>query len=468
MEHHERTACPKLTGRIVSPGEPGYSEARLDSNFYYSKDKFPTVIVYCQDTHDVQNAVRWARCHEVPIRVRSGGHHHEAFSTGTGVIVIDVSEMKQVRINKSKGIATVQAGNTGQELYSKLYESGLTQVGGTCAEVGISGLLLSGGMGPLLRRHGLTCDSLVALEMVDANGRVIHATENNEHKDLFWASRGGGGGNFGILTSMTIKVYPAKPVTWFNIGWDWNQPVEEVIDTWQNFFLRADIRWFSHLDLWSKLFPSEQFDKLPLKAMGVFWGTPEEARWELTPLLNVGRPSDQTIELVSWDQAIKNFEVSNEIFITSKPEYKSSGAYAMRPLPPEAIKIIRKTLEDTTSPLLNVLIYSLGGAFQDTPPTGTAFYYREAKFFIQYYNQWLEDEEAPKRKHELESLRRRLLPYTKGDYVGNPDSEIEDYLTAYYGGNVDRLRYVKGKYDPYNVFCFEQSIPPAPKAGSWL
>jgi FAD/FMN-containing dehydrogenase len=316
-------------------------------------------------------------------------------------------------------------------------------------------------MGPLLRRHGLTCDSLVKLEMVDANGCVIYATKNNEHKDLFWASRGGGGGNFGIVTSVALKVYPAKPVTWFNIGWDWNQPVEEVIATWQNFFLHADRRWFSHL--WSKPFPVEQFNVLPLKAMGVFWGTPDAARQELAPLLNIGRPTNQTIELVSWDKAIKYFEVSNEIFIASKPEYKSSGAYAMRPLPPEAINIIRNTLENTTSPLLNVLIYSLGGAFQDKSPTDTAFYYREAKFFIQYYNQWLEEEVASKRVRELETLRRRLLPYTQGDYVGNPDTNIEDYLTAYYGGNVDRLRCVKRKYDPENVFHFEQSIPPAPE-----
>jgi hypothetical protein len=108
MEQRKSVPCPELTGRIVIPGEPGYDRARLDWNFYTSKNRFPDVIVYCQNTRDVQNAVRWARCHNVPIRVRSGGHHHESFSTGTGVIVIDVSEMKQVHVDKYNGYATVQ------------------------------------------------------------------------------------------------------------------------------------------------------------------------------------------------------------------------------------------------------------------------------------------------------------------------------------------------------------------------
>ncbi|WP_172840435.1 FAD-binding oxidoreductase [Virgibacillus phasianinus] len=451
--------CPDLSGRIIVPGEPGYNDGRLDWNYFASKNKFPYVIVYCQNTNDVQHAVRWARCNNVPIRIRSGGHNHEAFSTGTGVIVIDVSEMKQLSIEKEKGIATVQAGVTGSELYRRLYDEGLTQVGGTCSDVGISGLVLSGGMGPLLRRHGLTCDSLVMFEMVDANGNIIYATKYNEYSDLFWATCGGGGGNFGIVTSVTLRVYPATPVTWFNIGWDWNQPVEQIIDTWQRFFSTADRRWFSHLDLWSKAFPMEHFKKYPLKVMGVFWGTPDEARQELGPLINIGHPGDQTIELVNWDRAIKFFETSNEIFVTEKPTYKSSGAYAMELLTPEAISTIRRTLENTSSPLLNVLIYSLGGALQDKIPTETAFYYRNAKLFIQYYNQWVEESSASERIQELEVLRQRMLAYTTGDYVGNPDTNIQDYLLAYYGGNINRLIYVKRRYDPENVFNFQQSIP---------
>ncbi|WP_188456222.1 FAD-binding oxidoreductase [Virgibacillus oceani] len=465
MDQRKRNPCPDLTGRIVIPGAPEYNEARLDYNFFTSQDKFPSIIVYCQNTKDVSNAIGWARCHNVPIRIRSGGHNHESFSTGTGVIVIDVSEMKRVSLDKSKGTAIVEPGVTGQELYETLYKEGFTQVGGTCPDVGISGLVLSGGMGPLLRRHGLTCDTLLSAQIVDADGRLIRATENNKYKDLFWALRGGGGGNFGVVVSITIKVFPAKPVTWFNIGWDWNQPIEEVIDTWQEFFSKADRRWFSHLDLWSKAFPTDQFDKLPIKVLGVYYGPPEEARKELSPFLNIGRPSNQEIELVNWNEAIQLFDESTAIFISEKPEYKSPGAFAVDTLPPAAIKTITKTLRNTTSPYFNVLIFSLGGAYSDIAPTDTAFYYRKDKFFLQYTVQWIEDENASKRIREVEALRGRLLPYTGGDYVGNPDSRIKDYLTAYFGGNADRLMRVKRKYDPNNVFHFPQSIPPAP--ASW-
>lgn len=457
--------CPELTGRVVTKDNVNYNEARLVSNYYSSKNQYPDVIVYCQNTQDVQNAVKWARCHRKRIRVRSGGHNHEAFSTGSGV-VIDVSEMKKLQVNKETRVATVQPGVTGRELYTQLYAMGLTQVGGTCSDVGISGLVLTGGIGPLLRRHGLACDNLLELEMVDVNGALIHVNKSNEHKDLFWACCGGGAGNFGVVTSLTLKVYPAIPVTWFNIGWDWTQPVAQVISAWQEFFSDPNPRWFSHLDVWAKAFPKEKFNKQPVKVLGVFWGTPEEARLELAPLLNIGTPTEQTIELVNWDKAIKLFEDSTSVFITAKPEYKSTGAFAPKRLPQEAINKITNTLQRSTSPLLNVLLFSLGGATQQIAPTDTAYFYRDAKFFVCYSIQWLQEKDDRKQIGELDALRTSLLPYTQGDYVGNPDRSIQDYLTAYYGDNVARLRCVKRRYDPDQLFQFEQEIPPAPADGN--
>ena len=460
-EFQDSMTCPELTGRVVLKGQSGYDQGRLVSNYYTSKNKFPRVIVYCKNTQDVQNAVLWARCNKAPIRIRSGGHNHEGYSTGNDAIVIDVSEMKELKVDKSTNIATIQPGLNNFELYSQLYKEGLTHVGGTCSDVGLSGLVLSGGMGPLLRRVGLTCDSLISIEMVDAKGRIIHATKDNEHNDLFWATCGGGGGNFGVITAMKIKVYPATDVTWFNIGWDWDQPIDQVIAGWQDFFAKPDKNWFSHLDLWAKPFPGEPLKKRPIKVLGVFWGTPEQARKQLAPLLSIGKPAVETIELVNWDKAIQAIEDSTAVFLTEKPEYKFSGAFVMEKLPPEAIKIIATTLRESTSPLLNVLLFSMGGAISEKAPTDTAYFYRDAKFFINYSIQWLKEDEDQKQMTELTTLRQRLLPYTAGDYVGNPDHELKDYLTTYYGGNVGKLECVKRKYDPENIFKFEQSIPPA-------
>lgn len=454
------TPCPKLTGRIVAKGDPEYDVDRLVSNYYTSKDKFPHLIVYSQTTQDVQNAVLWARCNNIPIRIRSGGHNHEGYSTGTDAIVIDVSEMKGLKVDKVTSTATIQPGLNNRELYGRLFKQGLTHVGGTCSDVGLSGLVLSGGMGPLLRRVGLTCDSLVSVDIVDANGRIIQATKDNEHKDLFWATCGGGGGNFGVIVSMNIRVYPATDVTWFNIGWDWNQPIEQVIAAWQDFFAKPDRNWFSHLDVWAKSFPAEKLKKQPVKALGVFFGPPDQAREQLAPLLKVGKPTVAAIELVDWDKAIKLIEESTAVFLTDKPEYKSTGAFVMNNLPPEALKIMTTALQDSQAPLLNVLLFSMGGATADIAPADTAYFYRKAKFFINYSSQWLNASDDQKQKTELTALRQRLLPYSVGDYIGNPDPDFKDYLTAYYGTNADRLKCIKRKYDPDNVFQFEQSIPP--------
>lgn len=459
---NKSTICPELTGRVVFPSQPEYNNARLVSNYYTSKDRYPDVVVYCQNTKDVQNAVLWARCNKKPIRIRSGGHNHEAFSTGSGAIVIDVSEMKQLEVNNVNRTAKIQPGLNNLELYTKLYKEGFTHVGGTCSEVGLSGLVLTGGMGPLLRRVGLTCDSLISLEMVDANGRLINVTKDNEYKDLFWASCGGGGGNFGVVTSMVINLYPADDVTWFNIGWDWNHPIDKIVTAWLDFFGKDDRQWFSHLDIWSKTFPRDDLKKEPLKVLGVFWGSPEEARRQLATLLNISKPNEVVIEKVTWDQAIKNIEDSTAVFLTAKPEYKSTGAYVKDTLPSEVVKIITETLENSSSPLFNVLLFSMGGATAEIAPQATAYYYRDDKFFINYSLQWLQRENDKKSIEEIDTLRKRLLPYTEGDYVGNPDMHLADYLVSYYGKNVDRLRCVKRKYDPLYIFNFEQSIPPAP------
>lgn len=454
-------SCPKLTGRVIFPEDESYNEDRLVSNYATSKNKFPKAIVYCRSAQDVQHAIQWARCRNISIRIRSGGHCHEAFSTGNGVLLIDVSEMKKVKVDPAKQIAIIEPGINNKELYTQLFKEGFTHVGGTCSEVGLSGLVLTGGIGPLIRRVGLTCDTLLYIEMVNAEGELIRATKENEHKDLFWASCGGGGGNFGVVTAMALKIYPVTDVTWFNLGWDWTQPVEEVIGAWQNFFGKQDKRWFSHLDLWPKTFPTEKFKKQPVKALGFFWGRPEDAKRELAPLLSLN-PKEVTLKRLNWLEAIEMIEESTAVFITSKPEYSSTGAYANQNLPPEAIKIIGKTLRETTAPLFNLLFFTMGGDSTKVAPKATAYFYRDAKFFLNYTIQWLESKDEKAQISELQNLRKYLLPYTVGDYIGNPDPNLEDYLQSYYGDNVDKLRCVKKKYDPENIFKFEQSIPPAP------
>ncbi len=178
-------------------------------------------------------------------------------------------------------------------------------------------------------------------------------------------------------------------MTWFNIGWDWSHPVEEIIMTWQQIFANDDKKWFSHLDLWAKAFPAKKLKQQPLKVLGLYDGTPKEARRDLQLFLKIAQPKEQTIELVDWVEAIKGFEDATAVFLTDKPEYKSTGAYAMQPLPKEAIKLIVDNLRMTDLPLLNVLLFSMGGACADIPPVDSAYFYRKALFFLDYSVQWL-------------------------------------------------------------------------------
>lgn len=447
---------PKLTGEVVMKDDKGYDEDRLVSNYYTSKNKFPAVIVYAKTAQDVQNAVLWARSTNTPIRIRSGGHNHEGFSTGTGVIVIDVSRMKSLKVEE--GVATAGPGLTNEELYGQLYEKGLTHVGGTCSEVGLSGLMLSGGIGPLIRRVGLSCDTLISFDMIDAKGRLIHVTRDNEHKDLFWAACGGGGGNFGILTELKMKVYPADDVTWFNLGWSWNDPVDTIFSTWLEQFGKQDRNLFSHLDLWGKAFDEAKLKKKPIKVLGYFWGAPEEAKKALQPFLSIGSPS-VVIEKTTWKKAIEEIGTSTAVFLTDKPEYRSTGAYIKNTLPKEAVSLIHSALQNSSSPLLNILLFTLGGASAEISPAATAYPWRQDNFFISYTSQWLEAADDTAALAELSALRTRLLPFTEGNYVGNPDPSVKDPIVDYYGQNLERLKEIKRKYDPDNVFHFEQSIP---------
>lgn len=212
----------KLTGRIVVPTDPDYDVARMNLNL--SIPKLPCIIVFCQNNKDVCNALKWARERHIPFRLRSGRHSYENFSLLNRGLIIDVSEMHRITVNTEKLTATIEAGANLGTVYKELWNYGVTIPAGTSASVGVVGLALGGGIGMLSRLFGLTCDQLMEVEMVQACGKfgakLIRANEQ-ENSNLFWACRGGGGGNFGIVTSLTFRVHPIKNVSIFSITWEW-------------------------------------------------------------------------------------------------------------------------------------------------------------------------------------------------------------------------------------------------------
>lgn len=206
------SAGTKLTGRLVFPESPDYESARLLWARQFSK--FPLAIVFCQNVQDVVNAISWCREHDVAFRARSGGHALEGWSSLDGGVVIDVSDMNRIDVDERAGVATVQTGATQGAVVDALGRMGYTIPSGGEVDPGIAGVLLGGGIGLLARSMGLACDHLLGVEMVIPSGQqgaqVITADEHN-NADLLWASRGGGGGNFGIATSFTLVSAPYPP-----------------------------------------------------------------------------------------------------------------------------------------------------------------------------------------------------------------------------------------------------------------
>lgn len=450
---------PELTGRIVVPGDLEYNQARREFNTFFNK--FPLVIVFAQETKDVVNAVRWARYRDVPIRIRSGRHSYEGLSVVNAGIVIDVSEMKKVDIDRKRRTVTVQTGLRDMEIDKVLGSVGLAVPTGLCPTTGVSGYTLGGGQSKLSRPLGLMIDNLLELEMVDANGHLIHANAD-KHSDLFWASRGGGGGNFGICTSFRIRTHHIETVAYANIGWDLSD-LEPVLRKWQEYTIpSADKRLTPLLTIVNGLQPSSSISLFntdyPLQMQGVFLGSAAELRQLLKPLLRAGSPREVFIEEIPWLEAVERIAETQP---NSEP-FKSVGPNVNQLLPDKGIDTIKRFINNPPTSSVAVLLHGLGGVVAKVPRKATAYFYRKALYNMSIWSTWSTPEGAGPGIRWVEDFRRAMLPYTQGVYVNTPDLSIINWPKEYYGSNFDRLTRVKAKYDPDNIFHFPQSIPPVP------
>ncbi|KDE21902.1 dehydrogenase [Bacillus subtilis] len=440
----------KLTGRIVTRDDPDYNEARTNINL--SLERYPDIIVFCQNKQDALNALKWARENRVPFRIRGGRHSYENFSLLNNGLVIDLSEMKKITVNQDKKLAYIEAGAELGEVYRTLWQYGLTLPAGTIANVGLTGLTLGGGIGLLTRAAGLTCDRLVNLEMIVADekeGADLITVSCSNHPDLFWASQGGGGGNFGIVTSMTFKAVPISQVSIFSITWRWDD-FEEVFNTWQHWAPYTDDRLTSSIEFWPK-------EVNRIEALGQFVGPKTELKKLLKPLLKAGSPTSGMVKTTPFIEAVTFF---NSPGGNQPQKMKRSGSFIEKPVSERAISTIKHFLEHAPNQNASVWQQALGGAAGRIAPDQTAFYYRDAIIAQEYLTNWTSPEEKRQNVRWIEGLRTSLSRETMGDYVNWPDIEIRNWPRTYYGENVERLRRVKTKYDPENVFRFEQSIPP--------
>lgn len=441
----------KLTGRVVTPKSPLYNKARQEWN--RSIQKYPRAIVYCKDVCDVKNAVCWAREQCAGIRLRTGGHNYEGFSTGDGVLVIDTRPMKRLVINPEKRLLRVGGGVTNRELYDFVSSRGYPFPSGTCPTVGVSGLTLGGGWGYSCRRYGLTCDNLLELQLVDAAGDVLTASEKS-NPDLFWACRGAGGGNFGVVTSMLFRL-PEKvgKVTLIEIYYpDAEELVQEAfLAAWQKWILGSGER----ITLQASIYNSAD-EGMAVFARGIFYGPPEEAQANIAPLLNVPGALPR-LQYLPFLEAITRVENTYPPY----EKFKSSGRFVFRQFDAEEIKRIVSLVSTRAegSVFARVGVYGLGGRVTDVPPQDTAFFYRGASYIMALETVWEDQQFKDENLEWFEPRFEYIQSVTNGSYINFPFSGQEDYMHAYYGQNAERLIRVKREYDPDNVFRFPQSIP---------
>jgi FAD/FMN-containing dehydrogenase len=434
----------ELSGHVIWPQDPDYGDARLTFNTRFSH--FPVAIVVCGTTQDVQNAVRWARQEHRPLRARSGGHSYEAFSSVDDGLVVDVSGLDAVVVDAHRGEARVGAGVRLLELYRRLWDDGLTLSAGTCPSVGIAGLTLGGGFGFLSREDGLTCDNLLAVDLIDADGAVLRASAQ-EHPDLFWSLRGGGGGNFGIATTFTFRLRAIDEVALFHVTWPWDD-VADVLEAWQHWAPFIDERLVAEFHV-----PDPRVGTIT--SVGQFTGSTTDLERLLRPILQVGSPSSEEVWSVPFLTAVDYFagpEVAHSTF-------KNTGAFAYEPLSSEAIGTLVEQMRVSPAEGNRVGLYPFGGAIAAVDPAATAFAHRRALFNLQYQAYWDDPADEQANLVWIRDLRSAMRAYTTGTYVNFVDADLADWATAYYGAHLARLIAIKARYDPDDVFHGPQSIP---------
>jgi len=464
-----------LDGRLVRPGDADYGTARLVFNPRYDGIR-PAAVGYCSGPADVRSCLAFATRYGVPVVPRAGGHSYAGASTGPG-LVLDVTPMRAVAVDAASGTATIGAGARLVDVYAALAGHGVTVPAGSCPTVGLAGLALGGGVSVVGRAYGLTSDNLVAATVVTADGRVLECDALRQ-PDLFWACRGGGGGQFGVVTALRLRTHPAPAVTLFFLSWPWSAAAR-VVGGWQ--------RWAPAAPdpLWStcKLLGSADRAHPTVLVAGLHLGSAAS----LQPLL------DGLVARVGADAATRSVRTrayadamlaeagcSGRTVAQCHLPWQAPGGqlgreslaaashFVGRPLPAAGIAVLLRAAEQRGrlpgGGEGGVSLDALGGAINRVRPEATAFVHRGALFLAQLTTTWAAGASAGsiRRQHDwLRGFRTALRPYGNGEaYQNYADPELTDWPRAYYGSNYARLIRVKATYDPDALFRPPQGIPP--------
>ncbi len=446
-----------LSDRIVGPGDAAYDEARAVHNGMI--DRHPAVIIRCSSNDDVARSIAFARANGAPLAVRGGGHNGGGLGVVDDGVVIDLAGLADVVVDPDNDTVRVGGGCTWGEVDAATSEYGRATPSGIISTTGVGGLTLGGGLGHLTRRYGLTIDSLIGADVVLADGSQVHASAD-EHADLFWALRGGGG-NFGVVTSFEFRTHPvgatvmAGPTFW---------PIEqtpEVMRFWREFIVQAPREVNGFFALMTvppvELFPEELHLRKVCAVMWCIVGSEEDATRLLAPVHEVGTPLLHGVGPVPHPALQSLFD---GLYTKGLQCYWRADFY--NELSDELIEQHRQWGEQLPTMHSTMHMYPINGAAHDVGPADTAFSYRDAEFAEVIFGVDPDPANAATIRDWCVGFWDATHPYSAGGaYVNFMMEEGQERVKATYRDNYDRLAKVKAQYDPDNVFCINQNIHPA-------
>jgi hypothetical protein len=435
----------RLHGELILPDDDGYDSARRVWNGMI--DKYPALLCRCANRADVMRAVDFAHSQHLPVAVRGGGHSVIGTSVCDGGIVIDLSQMKGMRVDPVKCTARAEAGLTLGEFVRQSQPFGLVTTTGTVAGTGLSGLTLGGGLGWFMGKYGLTIDNLLSVDIVTADGRVLTASATS-HPDLFWGVRGGGG-NFGIVTAFEFQLHPVGPVLAGKVVYPMSR-AREVLRFYREYTSSVP----DELTAYASLMTTP--DGLPAIAINLcFCGSLDAGERLVEPVRKFGPP---LVDLIRPKSYLKLITQADAGAPDGRHYYET--ARMLKDLSDEAIETIADYGAACTSPYSLVLIQHVHGAASRVSPTETAFALREESYVMSIVAAW-EAGQAHLHRAWARTFWTAMQPFaSSGVYVNFLGNEGEERVRAAYGVNYERLVALKNTYDPTNFFSLNQNIRP--------
>jgi FAD/FMN-containing dehydrogenase len=446
-----------LRGEVLTPESPGYDAARAVWNGMI--DRRPGLVVRAVGPADVVRTVQFAREQGLLLALRGGGHNIAGLGVCQGGLVLDLSRMRAVRVDPASRTARVEAGATLADLDHEAQLFGLATPVGINSTTGIAGLTLGGGFGWLSRKHGLTVDNLVSVDIVTAAGELLQASEL-EHEDLFWAIRGGGG-NFGVVTSFEFRLHPVGPEVLAGLVVHPFADAPQVLREWRDLTRDAP----DDLACWVVMRQAPPLPFLPpewhgreVLVLAMFWaGEREAGEAALAPFRALGNPLADVVgphSYAAWQQAF------DPLLTPGARNYWKSHDFAE--LSDAALDALAGPIRALPDPGCEVFLGQLGGAVGRRPADATAYPHRDTRYIVNVHARWEDRNRDEACIAWARDAFRLAAPFASGGvYVNFLTGEEADRVAAAYGPNQDRLAELKRRYDPGNLFRFNQNIRPA-------